>query len=428
MMLPRFPSRAALALAAAAALLAACGSTRSASFDDSDPNGTGKGPGTGNGDGFGGEGGAPPAPTPIGALKGTVYAPEGSVPISNALVYLTRTAPEAIPNKVFCDTCVQLGAGVSYTYSKPDGTFELPVFDAGSTNLVVQKGQFRRVRKIDVAAGDANVSKDKTTFPGASDPSNGDDIPRIAVTFGGYDKIELSLKKLGITQFDRFGKDPFLDPPGLPPSVGQPTDLINNAARLADYHIVLLPCSLGGINCGGPTNQQRDNLKGYVSAGGKVYVTDYSYEFVKQTWPGFITWKDKNGSDLAVNGPIGDACQDSPHTRKGIADDKGLGDWLTAIGESNYELKDSWTVISKVNPQQGTDPTGAPTTITPKVWMTSDGKGPSTVSFENQCGRVLFSTYHAEGGEAQALLAQEKALLYILLEVGVCVGQQPPPR
>ena len=27
-----------------------------------------------------------------------------------------------------------------------------------------------------------------------------------------------------------------------------------------------------------------------------------------------------------------------------------------------------------------------------------------------------------------ALLAQEKALLFILLEVGVCIGEQPPPR
>lgn len=419
-------SRGLFAVAATAFLLAACGSNRSAKFDETDPNGTG-GPGQGNGDNFGGK---PPKtdPTPIGELSGTVYAPEGTVPISNALVYLSKTAPDPIPNKVFCDKCIQLPEGYPYTYSKPDGTFKLPVFDAGPQLLVVQKGQFRRVRKIDVAAGNANVPKAMTTFPGASDPQNGDDIPRIAVTHGGFDKIELSLKKLGLTQFDRFGKDPFLDPPGLPPSIGNPTDLVNNAARLSDYHIVLLPCSLGGINCGGPSNQQRDNLREYVKAGGKVYVTDYSYEYVKQTWPGFITWKSKNGGDMTNNSPIGDGCQDSSHTRKGIADDKGLGDWLSAIGETNYELKDSWTIISGTSPQQGTDPDGKAATITPKVWMTSQGMGASTVSFESQCGRVLFSTYHAEGGENQALLAQEKALLYILLEVGVCVGQQPPPR
>ena len=51
------------------------------------------------------------------------------------------------------------------------------------------------------------------------------------------------------------------------------------------------------------------------------------------------------------------------------------------------------------------------------------------MSFQNKCGRVLFSTYHTEsgtgGGGGTALLAQEKALLYVLLEVGVCVGERP---
>ena len=54
---------------------------------------------------------------------------------------------------------------------------------------------------------------------------------------------------------------------------------------------------------------------------------------------------------------------------------------------------------------------------------------PTTVSFENQCGRVLFSTYHTEnstfGTGSSTLTAQEKALLYVLLEVGVCVGERP---
>jgi hypothetical protein len=48
------------------------------------------------------------------------------------------------------------------------------------------------------------------------------------------------------------------------------------------------------------------------------------------------------------------------------------------------------------------------------------------VSFERGCGRVLYSTYHTEAdkGSTTELLTQEKALLYILLEVAVCVA--PP--
>lgn len=348
--------------------------------------------------------------------------------MSGALVYLATAAPAPQPQGVHCDKCVALPAGTPYTYSKADGTFELPVYAAGPQVLVVQKGQFRRVRSLTVAPGKAPLDKALTTLPGAPDPQNGDEIPRIAVTHGGFDKIQLSLKKLGITSFDRFGKDLLFDPPGLPPSVGQPYDLVNSASRLAEYDIVLLPCSMGGMSCGGPSNAQKENLRKFVGAGGKLYVTDYSYEFVNQTWPGYVTWKDANGQDMTSSSPIGAACQESAYTKPGQAEDKGLGDWLSAIGEKSFDLRDSWTKISKVNPVQATDENGKPVTVTPKVWMTSQGNGPATVSFEYACGRVLFSTYHAEGGAEQALLAQEKALLYVLLEVGVCIGQPPPPR
>jgi len=82
--------------------------------------------------------------------------------------------------------------------------------------------------------------------------------------------------------------------------------------------------------------------------------------------------------------------------------------------------------LKSVNPQPGTDQDGKSVTITPKVWMSGNGK-PMTVSFQSGCGRVLFSTYHTESGSSQ-LLSQEKALLYVLLEVGVCVGTLPPPK
>ena len=45
-----------------------------------------------------------------------------------------------------------------------------------------------------------------------------------------------------------------------------------------------------------------------------------------------------------------------------------------------------------------------------------------TLSFEDSCGRVLYSAYHTEGeGGATALLPQEKALVYVLFEVSTCL-------
>ncbi|MDB4941940.1 MAG: Tryptophan synthase alpha chain [Labilithrix sp.] len=414
-----------LAAATAALVVVACGSSRDG-FDaeGASPGAGGAPPGSlGTTDAA-----APGEPKGIGTLSGTVFAPEGTVPISNALLYLADAMPAPLPSGLTCDKCVQLPAGTPFTYSKADGTFVLPVFAAGSKVLVVQKGHFRRARPLAVAAGDAAIPGELTRLPGAPDVAKGDEIPKIGVTYGGFDKIESSLVKLGITSFDRYGKDPFNDPKNLPPSVGEPFDLLNAPSKLALYNIVLLPCALGGLSCGAPTDAQKDNLRGFVSGGGKLYVTDYSYEYVNQTWPGFITWKDKNGNDLTKNSAWGAGCQDAAYTRPGTANDPALSSWLTAIGETSFDLEDSWTVISKVTPQPGKDPDGNPTTIAPKVWMTSNGTGPSTVSFESQCGRVLFSTYHAEGDVDDALLAQEKALLFILLEVGVCVAAPAPPK
>ena len=71
------------------------------------------------------------------------------------------------------------------------------------------------------------------------------------------------------------------------------------------------------------------------------------------------------------------------------------------------------------------------TSMTPTVWVSADvpGEGhlPATVSYQYGCGRALFSTYHTEAGTDASLKVQEKALLYIILEVAVCIGDIPPP-
>ncbi len=436
-------SMAALGLLTAASLVA-CGSSKKG-FD---PNATGSG-GPGSSGSSGGEGGtfdtshdasATPRPNAVGWLHGKVVAPEGTIPISSALVYLTNDPPETIPPGAYCDTCVHLTALQPYAYSKADGTFDLGAYTTGKQYLVVQKGQFRRVRQLDVTTGDQPVQATFTRLPGKTDAPAGDTIPKIALVLGGFDHIEVSMNKLGIQDFYRYG-----DPPPPLPSSGpgiktgkSGMDLMQSAAELAGYHITLMPCAAMGYQqtdqgnvCGTPTDGEKKALDTYVQSGGKLYVTDYSYEAVRQTWPGFITWYDYVMNPLTkTSDGLGTACRAGAEDTPGKAEDPGLSSWMKAIGENDIELKASWSRIASVHAQPGVDPDGKPVTITPKVWMTSDIGGqilPATVSFEQKCGRVLFSSYHCEGDSASGLLAQEKALLYVLLEVGVCVGQLPPP-
>ena len=423
-------------------VLLACGTNRSG-YDEGASSGGASSSSGGSSSGTFGEGDAGDAsvkPPVLGWLTGKVVAPEGTVPVSNAMVYLTAKSPEAIPQNAYCDTCVKLSPLEPYAYSKSDGTFDLAVYATGKQYLVVQKGQFRRVREIDVPAGDSPVPAELTRLPSKNDAAKGDTIPKIAMVVGGYDHIDYSMKKLGVEEFYRYGDGPINigpTPPGT--KTGKSGNaLMGSAAEMGGYHIVLMPCAAFGFNnsggdkvCGSPSSGQQAALKGYVEGGGKVYVTDYSYEAVRQTWPGFVTFYDSKMQPLASGTQgLGTACRGGAEDTNGTAQDPGLKSWMDTIGEKNIQLKASWSRIQKVSPQPGVDAKGAPVTITPKVWMTSNVGGaelPATVSFEQKCGRVLFSTYHCEGDDSSKLLAQEKALLYILLEVGVCVGELPPP-
>jgi hypothetical protein len=422
------PSTGLVFAALAVAFGGACGN-KSGGFDDGD---AAPGPGSlGRDDG----GDAAPAARPVlGHLTGKVLAPEGTIPISGALVYLTARNPEPQPDGVFCDTCVKLTPNEPYVYSAADGTFSLPAYDLGAQQLVVQKGLFRRVRPIDVAGGDQPVARPPTTLPGKMDRANGDEIPKMAIVQGAWDKIENSLAKLGLGEVDTLGRlksgtesfdiyaGAFPGPPKL-----DPRKLITTPASIDQYNIVFIPCSgSNGTTC---TDMQagegavKSTLGDYVAKGGKLYVTDYSYEYVRQIFPGYVTWEGQTSS-------IGSACQTGAYDADATIEDKGLGDWLSAAGNPSVKLLQSWTTIQSVNPVTTTNASGSPVTVTPKVWLSANktsGKRPATVSFERGCGRVLFSTYHTEGDGSRGLLAQEEALLYVLLEVGVCVGELPPP-
>jgi len=403
-----------------AVALGACGSSGRDPVAATGDGGAG-GPGTGDPSVIGSNNDTPDAkPTPVGTLTGKVLMPEGTIPVSDALVYLTSAVPDAIPDGAYCDKCIALDS-YAFTYSKPDGTFELPAYKTGDQYLVVQKGQFRRYRTISVAAGPQDVPNGRTTLPGKNNAQLGDTIPKMLIWPGTWDHVERSLKKLGVEEFEQF--EPGLD-------FGAP------AKKMADfpkYHMIFFPCTGGAQLDQTPVcsinvdNKLLDAAKNFVGLGGKLYVSDWSYEYVRQGWKGAVTWDGETQQ-------IGSACQGGGGDQGATWEDPSLKDWMTAIGDGTTSVKGAWTSLKSVNPFQTVDENGQAVTQTPKVWVSANGR-PTTVSFQDRCGRVLYSTYHTEGsdstiGGSKTLLAQEKALLHILLEVGVCVGPkpQPPPK
>ena len=381
------------------------------------------------------DGGDPDAgdelPPGIATLHGKVVAPEGTIPISGALVYLIKGAPPAIPSGNYCDECVQLGDTTPYAFSRADGTFDLPAYSEGSWQLVVQKGQFRRVRAIDVVAGDVAVPLASTTLPSKTDAANGDTIPKMAIVNMVWDHIDVTLGRLGlgtIVNNGIFGQGvdrttapyDFWDSTFNAGSKGDYQTFLSNPALMAQYNIIFLPCAWSESTTCDTTQPAGDpqiqaNLQQFVQNGGKLYVTDYAYEFVRQPFPGFVTWQDESSA-------LGSACLPGAWDSPAVSPDQGLTDWLAAQGIASFDIQQSWTAIETVHAQPGVDVNGNPVTITPKVWVQTPSQAPATISFEQKCGRVLFSTYHTEASDT--LAPQERALLYVLLEVAVCVA--PP--
>lgn len=381
---------------------------------------------------------------PGSRLTGKVVAPEGTIPIAGALVYVTTTPPPAIPDGVYCDKCIHLPEGTAFTTTKSDGTFELAA-GLGSGYLVVQKGAFRRVRPLTLVSGPQAVPLALTTLPAITDKANGDDIPKIAVLLGAWDPIELVLAKMGLKATitkDFLGKAQVLSKdapsfaiygahfPGEVTPYPAPATLITDPKEISKYHIVFLPCSgstnFDGSNPGDPkcsgvynySPKVKTTLNDFVKSGGRIYASDWAYEYVRQVFPGFVTWSGETAT-------IGSACMGGGGDQGVSGQDAGLAGWLAAQAQSLASVKDAWTAISSVQANNSVDPDGKPVRVTPKVWVEAHG-APVTTSLQHGCGRVLYTTYHTQptSQTSAALEPQALALLYLILEVGVCID--PP--
>jgi hypothetical protein len=409
-------------------------------------------------------------------MAGTVFAPDGALPISGALVWVSPEPPEPIPQTVYCLECVELECGTNWVETEPDGSFAFSA-EPGHYWLSVQKGQFRRVTEIDLAAGDNPLGASLTTLPAVNDPPQGLNIPRIALVYGQHDRLENALAKLGLgeTEVDgydeslMFGTEPFdlwdnhpdTDPPG---SKGSVTQLLGNYALMEQYHVIFLPCSLqaGEYPAVLDDPQAIANIRQWVAAGGKWYVADWSNEALIEPFPQYQElyrradsttveqWQGDMSTDLGRYDPVGT-----------VLDDDLLA-WLSALPPDFKDINPVNDPQQEMLPTLGDLPTvqtmyvysgikdvpsvfaddgmGGKVDVGHKVWIEGEGsetwgvppideQHPLAISAEYGCGRIMFTVYHTvEGREYIGLTPQELVLMYLILEIGVCqTPYEPPP-
>ncbi len=391
------------------------------------------GSGHAGGAGFGSSSTGGSAPTEaVAFVSGTVLAPEGTIPISGALVYATQKEVSPIPQVVFCDRCVELPASAAYTFSAADGTFSLGIPATGDWTIVTQKGAFRRLQAVSVTQSmDQHLDDAATTLPAKRNPATGDEIPKMAVAtveVGTWDNISNSLAKLGLGTVDGFGDlkpgSENFDVYGPKSTHGEAATLLNDYQVLSQYHIVFFPCAVDWPDGYLTDPKVLANLRDFMRAGGRIYATDYSYDILKRAFEEPISWLHDTGSFGAA--------ETSEYDAPATVIDQDMAAWLAAQGVSSFTLESNFTVVDAVQSYQAPDEDGKTITMNPKVWVNAavpgEGDRPATISYQYGCGRALFSTYHTEPWGLDQAMPQELALLYTILEVGVCLGELPPPK
>ena len=193
--------------------------------------------------GVGEEGGGCGPKETNATLTGIVHAPNMEIPISGALVYVTGSAVDPVPDKVYCSECVQLPCDTPFVLTEPDGSFEVPAVAGPGQQLVVQKGEFLRIVDFDVVEGMNVVPHDQSNLPGEWNPDAGMWIPKIAVYRTDPDRVYNVLAKFGLGETTAGGE--------LVPGTEQfvlvsDTDqgaLMDDFIGMKDFHIIFVPCA-----------------------------------------------------------------------------------------------------------------------------------------------------------------------------------------
>jgi hypothetical protein len=394
-------------------------------------------------------------------------------PIPNVRVYVPVTTPlQPFPTN-YCDECVSpIDPAWTSTVTAADGTFTLGLDAVPASTTIpfaIQIGRFRKWTTVPVgcSASAQTVPKAAETLPGATVPGTAD-IPKIAVSSGNVDHLDAVLNTLGITEFTCYEgranmpsyassstcSNPVINTAtNLPYMIG---DVLQNSTAgdpnsIDSYNMAFLSCAPGAYaysvaptSGGGHGNNQAAmtaNTHAWVTAGGRMFVTDTAYDYIAQAFPANITWQGPAGTPQPVDGAnIGCAPANAMYSSAHAVpypitvDDVTLAAWLKVVGFStspNVTVQgfyEPWSAISSLAPSSTLiadgvmpiDPAIKGGSCTTAATQMQDV--PLTAKFDvPTCGRVLFSSYHTYTGTgAAASTANEKIMEYMIFAAAYC--------
>jgi hypothetical protein len=434
----------------------------------------------GNGNGNGGNGGT----LPIGGTGGTIpaggtgssvctettgttisgyaYDPAGKVPLYNVLVYVPvqGVSLAEIREGASCEKCAGREArAVAVALTDAAGHFVLQDTPSGANvPLVIEAGKWRREVTIpNVTACQENVLDDPELTRLPRNQSEGH-LPKIAMVTGHSDAVECLLRKIGISdeefstdegsgrvnmfygcihpgdddEPDEYGANKFAPELGGADFPQAVSTLYNDPAKLATYDMLILSCE--GSSCQEEkTTENQVNLKAYSDAGGRIFFDHMHYRWFN-TDDAWQTVAEFSGSD---DFPSPYTFQVDDTFPKGAA----FADWLVNVQAS--PMRGQLDVVAAQNSAQSAiQPMSQQWVYTANnvQYMTINTPVEEAENEEALCGRLVHTDLHVTAGAGtdssnqnvpfpggcttEDLSPQEKALEFILFDLGGCVQKE----
>jgi hypothetical protein len=343
---------------------------------------------------------------PATTVTGTVFAPNGTLPVYNAIVYVPNADLDPLAKGASCERCGKVsGEPIVSAVTSANGSFTLTNVPTGkNVPLVVQIGKWRRkVTLPEVKSCQENKLTDPELTRLPKKQSEGD-MPRIALTTGGCDNIGCLLPKLGIdaselgTAADGASKSVhvYVGSGGQGPTgATSAQSLWTDVTKLKAYDMAILSCECQEAlaNKGDAAFQA---MTDYLKAGGRVFTNDFQYVWLKSSPDVDLhsVATIKGGAPMGTN-PI-DVDTTFP---KG----KALNDWLLASFPTAPAGKVACDAV--FDNFDGVDATKA------RLWSTSGTPAhprvvsvnvPAGLPADQQCGRLTHVDAHLDqnGGDA----------------------------
>jgi hypothetical protein len=407
---------------------------------------------------------------PSTTISGTVFAPNGTLPLYGVNVYVPNRDPGALPDGAVCNRCTDALPGDPLVKAITDeaGKFQLTDVPSGSNiPLVIVSGKWRRVIKLATVSSctDTPVSAADTSLPKNANDMTANttrvDLPKIAISTGGADALECLVRKFGISDSeigtagsaghvhlysdngatmnaDGRGTDSFMG--GFPGGTGMfadSTTLWNDSNKLKAYDIVILSCE-GAQHPETKSQAAMDALKAYADLGGRVFMSHWHNIWIEGStqgggaqapavWPQIATWSNAgNTSDPATD------IIDESNNPKGTAFATWMLNVMGSTTRDQITVHQGRTTCQSVDMMKAERWTYYQPDMSPQNFQFTT---PNESDISLRCGKVVFSDMHVSadstskpgssypsGCATNGLSAQEKALAFMFFDLASCVG------